>query len=112
MNPTELPSFDSRCPMRSFPIQIGGRWTAMIIRCLAQRPCRFGELRRHLTPISAKALSETLHVMEEQGYVRRRPFDEGVTYHLTDHGRSLVPIFDASRTWAARHLPEYPDHRG
>ncbi len=106
MSSGELPSFDPGCPMSDFPIQIGGRWTAMIIRCLAQRPCQFGELRRHLAPISAKVLSETLHTMENTGYIRRQPVDNTVLYHLTDYGCSLIPLINASRAWAQAHKRE------
>ncbi|GAA3561903.1 hypothetical protein GCM10022222_52050 [Amycolatopsis ultiminotia] len=107
MSSDELPTFDPRCPMSRFPIQIGGRWTAMIVRCLEQRPCRFGELRRHLTPISAKVLSETLRSMENENYLTRTVETTGTTtYRLTDHGRSLIPMIHSARAWADAHLPD------
>ncbi|MGF0313928.1 winged helix-turn-helix transcriptional regulator [Rhodococcus sp. IEGM1428] len=101
MNSDELPSFDPRCPMSTFPVQIGGRWTAMILQCLARRPCRFGELRRHLAPISAKVLSETLRSMEEDDYLTRIEREDRTTsYQLTAHGRSFIPLIHAVRSWA------------
>lgn len=86
--------------MSTYPVQIGGRWTAMIAQCLAQRPCRFGELRRHLVPISAKVLSETLRSMENDGYLTRIECDDHTTsYQLTTHGKSLIPLIQAVRSW-------------
>lgn len=92
--------------MSRFPIQIGGRWTAMIVQCLDVRPCGFGELRRHLAPISAKVLSETLRSMQNDGYLSRTPTATGVTYQLTDHGRSLIPLIHSARTWARTNLDD------
>ncbi|WP_052066444.1 winged helix-turn-helix transcriptional regulator [Rhodococcoides fascians] len=86
--------------MSTYPVQIGGRWTAMIAQCLAHRPSRFGELRRHLVPISAKVLSETLRSMEEDGYLTRIEREDRTTsYQLTTHGRSLIPLIHAVRSW-------------
>ncbi len=106
MTTDQLPTFDPRCPMSTFPVQIGGRWTAMIIQCLDRRPCRFGELRRHLSPVSAKVLSETLQSMEADGYLVRTETAEGVSYALTDLGGSLIPLIRAARTWASEHLDD------
>lgn len=105
-----LPPFDPVCPMATFPIQIGGKWTAMIVMCLQAGPRRFGVLRRHLRPISAKVLAETLLAMERDGLVRRRLIksadDAGVEYELTPLGRTLIDLIENARTWARTHLNE------
>ncbi|RKN52261.1 transcriptional regulator [Micromonospora costi] len=96
--------------MSTFPMQIGGRWTAMIVLCLEAGPRRFGVLRRHLRPISAKVLADTLLAMERDGLVRRRPVDGhdggGVEYDLTSLGRSLLDLIAHLRGWAREHLAE------
>ncbi|MEV0045891.1 helix-turn-helix domain-containing protein [Nocardia rhamnosiphila] len=103
----QLPGFDPTCPMSSFPIRIGGKWTAMIVLSLESSPQRFGVLRRHLRPVSAKVLAETLVAMERDGLVCRRPVgatdDQGVEYELTPLGRSLLGVIEHVRGWAREH---------
>lgn len=100
-----MPSFDPACPMSAFPIQIGGKWTAMIVLCLDTGPQRFGVLRRHLRPISAKVLTETLISMERDGLVRRSPIAGGqVEYGLTSLGRTLLDVIEHARAWARNNL--------
>ncbi|MDQ7910625.1 helix-turn-helix domain-containing protein [Phytohabitans sp. ZYX-F-186] len=101
-----LPPFDPICPSSVVPVQIGGKWTAMIVLCLEAGPRRFGELRRHLRPISAKVLAETLDAMERDGLTHRRPVDDGVEYHLTPLGRTLLGLIEHVRTWARANLDE------
>jgi DNA-binding HxlR family transcriptional regulator len=104
-----LPSFDPACPMSAFPIQIGGKWTAMVVLCLEDGPRRFGVLRRHLRPISAKVLAETLAAMGRDGLVQRCPAegdDGGVEYELTSLGRTLLDVIEHARGWARCHLGE------
>lgn len=78
----------------------------MIVLCLEAGPRRFGELRRHLRPISAKVLAETLDAMERDGLARRQPVDEGVEYHLTPLGRTLLGLIAHVRDWARANLDE------
>lgn len=105
-----MPPFHPTCPMAAFPIQIGGKWTAMIVLCLEAGPRRFGVLRRHLRPISAKVLAETLLAMERDGLVHRRPVpgadDGGIDYELAPLGRTLLGVIEHARAWARAHLEE------
>ncbi|GIH20188.1 winged helix-turn-helix transcriptional regulator [Rugosimonospora africana] len=100
-----LPSFDPARPMSSFPIQVGGKWTAMVVLCLEGGP-----LRRRLRPISTKVLVETLTAMGRDGLVRRCPVagigDGGVEYELTLLGRTLLDVIEHTRAWARNHLGE------
>ncbi|MBF9129409.1 helix-turn-helix transcriptional regulator [Plantactinospora sp. S1510] len=96
--------------MSSFPIQVGGKWTAMIVLCLEDGPRRFGVLRQHLRPISAKVLAETLSAMERDGLVSRCPLigadDGGVEYRLTSLGRTLLDVIEHMRAWARDNIDE------
>jgi DNA-binding HxlR family transcriptional regulator len=73
-------------------------------------PQRFGVLRRHLRPVSAKVLAETLVSRERDGLVCRRPVgatdDQGVEYELTPLGRSLLGVIEHVRGCAREHIPE------
>jgi DNA-binding HxlR family transcriptional regulator len=111
----DLPVFAAECPISGYPIQVGGRWGAMILLCLQARPRRFGALRRHLPPVSAKVLAETLRSMERDGFVRRRPVagppDRAVEYELSELGCSLLPVIDHARQWGRAHLGELDRRR-
>lgn len=111
----DLPVFAAECPITGYPIQISGRWGAMILLCLRARPRQFGVLRRHLPPVSAKVLAETLRSMERDGLVCRRPVagapDRAVEYELSELGRSLLPVIDHAQLWGRAHLAELDGHR-
>jgi DNA-binding HxlR family transcriptional regulator len=105
----DAPTFDPACPMSAFPVQIGDKWTAMIILCLEARPRRFSELRNLLGSVSAKVLTDTLRAMERDGLLTRSAFDENpprVEYHLTALGRTLLQLVEAARSWARDNLDD------
>jgi DNA-binding HxlR family transcriptional regulator len=108
-NRNDVPTFDPACPMSAFPVQIGDKWTAMILLCLEGRSRRFTELRQALGSVSAKVLTETLRVMERDGLLRRDVFAENpprVEYQLTPLGRTLLQLVEAARVWAQNHLDD------
>ena len=99
--------FDPLCPSSALPIQIGDKWTGMIVLCLQDGPRRFNELRVPLAGITAKVLAQTLRAMQRDGLVTRTDFDENpprVLYELTPLGRSLLTLIDAARAWSREHL--------
>ncbi|WP_078908564.1 winged helix-turn-helix transcriptional regulator [Streptomyces vietnamensis] len=107
---------DPDCGGRSAqPIRVGGKWTAMVLRCLEDgTPRRFSELRVPLHWITPKVLTETLRAMERDGFLRRTVHDENpprVEYALTDLGRSLITPLDAACAWARTHAPEITEAR-
>ena len=82
---------------------IGGKWTGSIIYHLKDGPVRFNDLARMLGGASKKMIDQRLKELESQGMVTRtvistRPI--GVTYALTDFGRSALDILEALRTWS------------
>lgn len=101
--------YDARCPTRQALNRIADKWTVLIFGLLAQRPHRFGELRRGVAGISHKVLSQALHSLERDGLVRRTPFDTvppTVEYSLTPLGRTLDQPLATIRDWAERHIEE------
>ncbi|MFF5971088.1 winged helix-turn-helix transcriptional regulator [Streptomyces sp. NPDC012769] len=99
--------FDDCADSAPRPIRVGGKWTAMVLRCLEDgRPRRFTELREPLHWITPKVLTETLRAMERDGFVSRTEYDENpprVEYALTDLGRSLLGPLDTACAWARAH---------
>jgi DNA-binding HxlR family transcriptional regulator len=74
---------------------VRGAWAPNVVWFLASGPRRFGELRRDISPVSAKVLAARLRVMESQGVVARRELETSppsVEYNLTAVGAQLVPV--------------------
>ena len=94
----ELPA----CPVEIIMGLIGDKWKVLIIRDLLTGTKRFGELRKSVTGITQKVLTNNLRQMEASGLVKRKVYAEvppKVEYSLTETGLSLKPILDSMVTW-------------
>ena len=81
---------------------IGSKWKTLIIRDLITGPKRNAELKRSLTGISQKVLTESLNSMILDGIVERIDFKKvppHVEYQLTSLGESLLPVIESMRQW-------------
>jgi DNA-binding HxlR family transcriptional regulator len=70
---------------------------------------RFAELKRALTGISQKMLTQTLRSLERDGLVTRRvepSVPPRVFYGLTARGKSLAQPLSQLREWAEMHMPQ------
>jgi DNA-binding HxlR family transcriptional regulator len=87
-----------------------GPWTAYIIWNLrSQGPMRFGALKRAVSGVSAKVLTERLRHLEEAGLIDRRyepTIPPQVTYSLTRRGRELDEVLDALNKIACKWVRE------
>lgn len=95
---TELPV----CPVEITMGLIGDKWKVLIIRDLLTGTKRFGELKKSLTGITQKVLTNNLRQMESSGLVLRKVYAEvppKVEYSLSDTGLSLKPILDSMVKW-------------
>lgn len=70
--------YEARCPTRQALDWIADKWTALVVGLLAERPHRFGELRRAIEGISQKVLTQSLRSLERDGIVSRKVFDTAV----------------------------------
>ena len=81
------------CPLEGVIDTISKKWALLIIHVLGNRPrLRFNGLMKELDGISPKALTDTLAVLQEQGFVGREAFSEippRVEYYLTEDGKEL-----------------------
>lgn len=90
------------CPVEITMGLIGEKWKVLIIRDLLTGTKRFGELRKSVTGITQKVLTNNLRQMEASGLVKRKVYAEvppRVEYSLTETGLSLKPILDSMVTW-------------
>lgn len=94
----ELPA----CPVEITMGLIGEKWKVLIIRDLLTGTKRFGELKKSVTGITQKVLTNNLREMEASGLVNRKVYAEvppRVEYSLTETGWSLKPILDSMVVW-------------
>lgn len=98
MTKKDLPA----CPVEITMGLIGEKWKVLIIRDLLTGTKRFGELRKSVTGITQKVLTNNLRQMEASGLVKRKVYPEvppRVEYSLTETGLSLKPILDSMVIW-------------
>lgn len=90
------------CPVEITMGLIGEKWKVLIIRDLLTGTKRFGELRKSVTGITQKVLTNNLRQMESSGLIKRKVYAEvppRVEYSLTETGWSLKPILDSMVVW-------------
>lgn len=91
------------CPVRDVLDQIGDKWSTLIVIVLAEKPYRFGQLRRAVPDISQRMLTQTLRDLARDGLISRHVFPTqppSVEYRLTPLGQSLMTPLDALIRWA------------
>jgi DNA-binding HxlR family transcriptional regulator len=94
---------ENSCEFRDTFLMIGGKWKSMILYVLAfQGVVRFNQLKKAVSGISQKMLTQQLRELERDGLVRREVFPENpphVEYSMTELGMSLGPIYQAVHQW-------------
>ena len=93
----------ANCPIRQVVQNIFGKWSSLLLMALAEKPYRFGELRRLVPDISQRMLTQTLRDLQRDGYVHREVFPTkppSVEYSLTDLGRSMFGPLHQLLQWA------------
>lgn len=90
------------CPVATTVALIGSKWKLLILRNLLARPWRFNELKRDLTGISQKMLTDSLRSMEADGIITRTVYPEvppRVEYALSELGESMRPVIRSMEEW-------------
>lgn len=103
------------CPVRNVVARFGNKWALLVILILNENDTvRFNQLGKLIPDISTKVLSNTLHILEADGIVKRTVFPEvpiRVEYELTETGRTLVPIIVTLTDWALTNMKSIITHR-
>lgn len=102
----------SDCPLTAALAATGGKWKLIIIYWLAERPRHFAALRREMSSISQKVLTQQLGELIADDIVHRHstgPAPSRVIYSLTDYGATLAPLVEAVRTWGRGHIDRFAD---
>ena len=94
------------CPVEMALKLMGDKWKLLIVRDLLTGTKRFGELKKSLSGISQKVLTQHLRAMEETHLIIRKVYAQvppKVEYSLSELGLSLKPIHEAMRKWGEEY---------
>ena len=97
------------CPVRTVLDRLGDKWSFLLLLKLATRPRRFGELRREVSDISQRMLTQTLRDLQRDGIISRTVFPTKpptVEYGLTALGQSFLEPMRSLVNWAEAHRDE------
>jgi DNA-binding HxlR family transcriptional regulator len=103
------------CPIRNVMQTLSTRWAPLLVEVLAEKPHRFGELRRLVPDISQRMLTQTLSDLQRDGYVRREVFPTKppmVEYSLTELGASMFGALQRLLRWAETNHAAVREARG
>ena len=99
----------SDCPSRPVLHHLTSRWGTLVMVALSLRPYRFAELRRAVSGVSERMLSQTLKDLEADGFVLRTAHPvvpPHVEYELTPLGRQAAVHVVALVGWIEGALSE------
>ncbi len=103
----DLPiSWQYQCPVEACLDVVGGKWKGVILFHLLAGTQRFGQLRRMLSSVTPRVLSQQLRELEADGLIDRKDFHTvppRVDYSLTPLGATLEPLLRLMRAWGTAH---------
>ncbi|MOA11491.1 putative HTH-type transcriptional regulator YybR [compost metagenome] len=94
------------CPVARTVDLLGDRWMLMIIRDAFDGVSRFSDFQKS-TGVAKNVLAARLKILLEAGIFSQVPANEGgayKAYHLTEKGKSLLPLIVSLRQWGEEHL--------
>jgi DNA-binding HxlR family transcriptional regulator len=100
--------FEPRCPSRKILKHVTSTWGLLTLIALKTGTLRFSELRRKVSGVSERMLSQTLQNLEADGLVIRHSYPvvpPHVDYTLTDLGRQAADHVETLSNWIEDNLP-------
>jgi DNA-binding HxlR family transcriptional regulator/putative sterol carrier protein len=100
-------SYSQYCGLARALDLVGERWMLLIVRDLAIRPRRFGEILDGLPGLGTSLLSERLKNLEDDEIIERAISGRGrggVVYRLTGRGKALAHALQPLAAWGATFL--------
>ena len=85
------------CPVATTLNLINSKWKVFILQRLQERTWRYNELKKSIEGISQKVLTDSLRMLEADGLIQRKTFDEKpprVEYSLTALGEEFKSILN------------------
>ncbi|MCS6742521.1 winged helix-turn-helix transcriptional regulator, partial [Acinetobacter baumannii] len=87
---------------------VTSRWGILILIALRDGTHRFSDLRRKIGGVSEKMLSQSLQVLEQDGFINRVSYPvvpPHVEYSLTDLGEQISEKLTLLADWIEINLP-------
>lgn len=94
---------DIRCPLDYGMDVLGGKWKSRILCVLSDGPMRYSRLRNEMANVTDAALAAALKDLQANKLVMRKQYEEippRVEYHLTQRGKSAIPVLRIICTWS------------
>lgn len=104
----------TECPSREILEHLANKWSVLVLRCLSEGVHRFSELKQRIEGVSEKMLSQTLKVLEQDGFVLRTVYPvvpPKVEYQLTITGSQAAEKVMQMIHWIERGLPEILENK-
>ncbi|MBY6036935.1 helix-turn-helix transcriptional regulator [Fictibacillus nanhaiensis] len=96
-----------KCSIEYTLKKIGGKWKTVILWHLGvDGSLRYNELRKLLSGVTHKVMSQQLKELEEDGFIDRTQYNTippKVEYALTEKGKTLMPILEQMHLWGTEH---------
>lgn len=96
------------CPSRTVLNHVCSRWGVLVLIVLLDGTHRFAQLRREVSGVSEKMLSQTLDALIGDGFVSRLQLPvipPHVEYSLTPLGREMAEKVEALVDWIQDNYP-------
>jgi DNA-binding HxlR family transcriptional regulator len=93
------------CPVLKTAEIIGRQWKIVILWQLMTGAKRFNELKRLLSGVTQKMLTQELRQLEEDGVIARKVFPQippKVEYSLTKKGDALRKTLESMAEWGSK----------
>lgn len=102
------------CPAREVLEHLTNKWSVLVLRCLSGGVHRFSELNQRIEGISEKMLSQTLKMLEQDGFILRTVYPvvpPKVEYQLTILGSDAASKVNYVIDWIEKSLPEIIENK-
>ena len=102
------------CPSREILEHLTNKWSVLVLRCLKDGVHRFSELKQRIEGVSEKMLSQTLKMLEKDGFILRTVYPvvpPKVEYQLTILGSQAADKVNSFLDWLERTTPEIVENK-
>lgn len=96
-----------KCPSREILKHLTNKWAFLIMYALKNKTLRFSDLRRTLSGVSEKMLSQNLQILESDGFINRVSYQvipPHVEYSLTPIGEEAAEKMIGLVAWIEENL--------
>ncbi|WP_426437338.1 winged helix-turn-helix transcriptional regulator [Bradyrhizobium genosp. P] len=95
------------CAVEASISLIDGKWKGVVMFHLLDGTMRFNEIRRRVSGVTQRTLTNQLRELEIDGLIERKIYAQippKVEYSLSPLGRSFEPVLRALKTWGDANI--------